>query len=85
MSMQLTISGDIPARAFEVGQLGPSSHYPCWCGLHYRTFRSLDTVLECPYFSSLEERVKAFGKKEPDFSYKTISKVSKGQFTFDVM
>ena len=64
-----TVLGDLPARAFEAGHAGPSSNYPCVCGMQANCFGDADKILQAAPFNSISKRKAVFGRKAASFQY----------------
>ena len=69
MSIAVILSGDLPSREFEAGHINAGSHFPCPCGAAVADYSDSWLVLSSPPLADIKERMKLFGKKDPDFAY----------------
>lgn len=61
--------GDLPAREFEGGNMGPAAYYSCNCGVCTSSYINPDTALETAVFHSIADRRAHFGPKHPGYCY----------------
>ena len=67
--MIICLAGDIPAKNFEGGQMGPSGKFLCICGTPAANFQNAEKVLRSPPFTDLADRITHFGIKSPSYVY----------------
>lgn len=59
MDLSLSMIGDLPAREFEWGNAGSSSHHPCMCGIAIADVSEKSGMLSCGPHVSMQKRVSA--------------------------